>query len=194
MANKNTFPKWIEEKEEIRKLKKWEAAWLAGVIDGEGSIGLYNYGKEGRRVLIQMSNTSEDFVKRMREIIGAGSSVRRYKWHKTHKGRKVIYYYSLKGSNRCYKILKQIIPFLVIKKQKALDIIRELEEKPFGRWANATEEARLIAGNKSRERWANPKFRNRMIQKMREYYKDEVNLRKHRERMQALWQARNALS
>lgn len=36
---------WLEKKSEIRKFKKEEASWLAGVIDGEGSIGLYDYGK-----------------------------------------------------------------------------------------------------------------------------------------------------
>lgn len=186
--------KWLEQRPEIRKLKRWEASWLAAVIDGEGSIGLYNYGNEGRRVCIQMSNTSEEFVSRMREIIGGGSNVNRISLHKSHKGRKQMYIYSLKGSNRCYKILKQIIPFLVIKKQKAIDIIEELEEKPFGRWANATPEARILAGKKAKERWANPEYKKKMIQKMQEYYKDEDNLRKHRERMHALWQTKSALS
>lgn len=186
--------KWIDKKPEVRKLKKWEAAWLAATIDGDGSIGLYNYGKEGRRVCIQMSNTSQAFVQRMREVIGVGSSVMRAGMDKSHKGRKQIYLYSLKGSNRCYKILKQIIPFLVIKKQKALDIVREFEEKPFGRWANATPEARILAGKKAKARWANPEYKMRMIQKMQEYYKNEDNLKKHRERMHTLWQTKSALS
>lgn len=45
---------WIDKKPEIRKFKKWESAWLAAILDGEGSVGIYNYGKEGRRVLLQM--------------------------------------------------------------------------------------------------------------------------------------------
>lgn len=64
---------WIEKKPEIRKFKKVEASWLAGVIDGEGSIGLYDYGKEGRRVCIQISNVDKYFVAEVRRIIGCGS-------------------------------------------------------------------------------------------------------------------------
>lgn len=63
--------------EKPRMLSRVDASWLAGVIDGEGSIGLYDYGKEGRRVEIQMSNTNEEFVKVFKKTIGCGSSVRR---------------------------------------------------------------------------------------------------------------------
>jgi len=134
--------KWIDKKPEINKLKPWQASWLAGVIDGEGSIGLYDYGREGRRVCIQFSNTNKEFIEEARKIIGCGTKVNRTNIHKSHKGRKPMYVYSLKGSNRCYWILKQIITYLIIKKQKALNIINELEEKPFGRWANATKKSR----------------------------------------------------
>ena len=121
-------------------MKKTDLAYAAGVIDGEGSIGLYDYGKEGRRVCIQLSNTHKEFVEKFRETINCGSQIKRMMFNKGgHKGRKPIYYYSLKGSNRCYWILKQIFPYLIIKKKKVLNIIKELEEKPFGRWANATQ-------------------------------------------------------
>ena len=68
-------------------------------------------------------------------------------------GRKVLYAYSLKGSNRCYWVLRQILPFLIIKKQKALDIIEELEKRPFGRWANATEESRIKQSDMMKRIW-----------------------------------------
>ncbi|MFY9484453.1 MAG: hypothetical protein WAP74_02420 [Patescibacteria group bacterium] len=65
--------RWIDKKPEVRRLKKWEAAWLAGVIDGEGSIGLYDYGRQGRRVMIQIANTNLEFLQFAHEIIGCGS-------------------------------------------------------------------------------------------------------------------------
>lgn len=145
--------KWIEKKPEVRKFKKWEASWLAGIIDGEGSVGLYNYGKEGRRVLIQMGNTDEKLILRFREIIGCGSTIFRTRIHMTHKGRKPMYQYSLKGSNRCYWVLKQVLPFLITKKDKVFDIINEIEDKPFGRWANATPEAKKKASDKMKTIW-----------------------------------------
>ena len=149
---------WIERRPEVRKFKKWEASWLAAIIDGEGSIGLYDFGREGRRVQIQMANTDDSLVKRAREIIGCGSTVFRTNLHKTHKGRKQMFQYSLKGSNRCYWVLKQISPFLITKKQKAYDIITELENKPFGRWANAAEKARKKASDTMREIWRKRKL------------------------------------
>lgn len=145
--------KWIEAKPEVRKFKKWETAWLAGMIDGEGSIGLYDYGREGRRVQIQMANSEKKLVDRFREVIGCGTSVYRTNIHKSHKGRKPMYQYSLKGSNRCYWVLKQVIPFLIAKKDKASAIINELEERPFGRWANATREARLLQSERMKKIW-----------------------------------------
>lgn len=130
-----------------------DRAWLAAAIDGEGSIGLYDYGKEGRRVCIQMGNTNKDFVKKMREIIGCGSTVYRHEFHGSHHGKKPMYHYTLKGSVRCYAVLRQIRDYLIIKKDKADKIINELESKPFGRWANATPEARLAQSNRMKEIW-----------------------------------------
>lgn len=163
--------RWIDKKAEIRKLKKWEAAWLAGVIDGEGSIGLYDYGKEGRRVLIQMSNTDERFVQRMRDVIGCGSQVNRSRMHESHKGRKVMYLYSLKGSSRCYWILKQVLPHLIIKKHKARAIIKELEKRPFGRWVNTTVKYRKMNSDRLRAEWQNPVIRQRRIAGLKRFYR-----------------------
>lgn len=124
----------MRRKNPVRTFTDVEAAWLAGVIDGEGSIGLYHFKGDGRRVVIQMGNTNERFVREMRRIIGAGSRIRRYKFHSSHKGRKPMFCYCLKGSLRCYRVLRQIEPFLIIKKKKASQIMREVEKIPFGRW------------------------------------------------------------
>jgi hypothetical protein len=152
--------RWLEDRPEVRTFTDVEAAWLAAVIDGEGSIGLYNFGKEGRRVQIQMGNTSEPFVARFREIIGCGSTVYRTNQHLSenrmtgHRGSKPMYQYSLKGSLRCHKVLKQIEPFLIVKRELALRIIEELEAKPFGRWANSEPGSRSLAAEKKRKWWA----------------------------------------
>lgn len=166
--------RWIDRHPEIRRLKKWEAAWLAGVIDGEGSIGLYDFGKEGRRVQIQMANSDPKFVALMRKMIGCGSSVMRTNTHLTHKGKKPIYQYSLKGSQRCYWVLKQIIPFLVIKRGKALAIIKELEEKPFGRWVNATPEYRKLQSDRVKAEWRDPVKRMKRLKGIRRYFRERL--------------------
>lgn len=170
-------PKWIDERPEVRILSKVEAAWIAGVIDGEGSIGLYDYGREGRRVQVQLGNTSEAFVKRFRELIGCGSTVFRVAFVTSHHGRQPMYHYTLKGSARCYKLLRQVLPYLIIKRDKAASIIEELESKPFGRWANATKEAREEASRRQRENWADPVVRARRLKGMRK----AARLRRKRE-------------
>lgn len=149
---------WIDPKPEIRKFKKWESAWVAAILDGEGSVGIYNYGKEGRRIQIQMGNTDANLIKEFRRIIGCGSSVFRTNIHRTHKGRKLMYQYSLKGSNRCYWVLKQIYPFLITKKEKVRVIMHELETRPFGRWANCTTEARRLQSVRMKKIWQKRKL------------------------------------
>lgn len=157
----------IDKKPEIRKFSKTESAWLAATIDGEGSFGLYDYGREGRRVLIQMGNTSKKFVEETRRIIGCGSSIHRTSFTPSHKGRKPMFHYTLKGSARCYWVLRQIVSYLIIKKEKALKIIHELESHPFGRWANATKEARQRASRRARASWKNPEIRARRLAGMK---------------------------
>lgn len=147
-----------------------EAAWLAGVIDGEGSIGLYNYGREGRRVIIQIGNTNEAFVAEVKRIIGCGSSIIRHEFHGSHMGRKPIYHYALKGSARCYVVLKQIAPFLIIKKNLAEKIIKEIEETPFGRWKNQTDEAKKKQSALTKESWQNPIHRKNRMEGLKKYH------------------------
>jgi hypothetical protein len=185
---------WIDKKKEIRNLKKEEASWLAGVIDGEGSIGLYDYGKEGRRVCIQMGNTNKEFVDKMRKVIGCGSQVNRTKWTESHKGRKTIYFYSLKGSNRCYWVLRQILPYLIIKEKKAKSIVKELEKKPFGRWINATKKYKKIASKKTKKSWKNPLIRKNRINGMKNYYNNEFNSKKHSKIMKNIWKQKKQKS
>jgi hypothetical protein len=168
-------PPWVDRKSEIRKFTDIEASWLASAIDGEGSFGLYDYGKEGRRVCIQVGNTNEDYVKEFKRIIGCGSSVLRHKFGPDHKGRKPMYHYTLKGSCRCYWVLVQVIPYLIIKKSKAEDIVQELIEKPFGRWANATEESRKRSSDSLKSQWADPVIRKRRIDGMRKAAEDKRN-------------------
>jgi hypothetical protein len=161
----------LEVKPEIRKFSVAEAAWLAATVDGEGSFGLYDYGREGRRVMIQMGNTNEEFVKEMKRIIGGiGSTVIRTTFGKSHKGRKPMYHYVLKGSLRCYFVLKQIVPYLIIKKDKALSIIKKLESEPFGKWKNTTKEARRRASLRAKRLWKNPAVRaNRIAGMLRRF-------------------------
>lgn len=150
-------------KKPVRKFTAIEASWLAGVIDGEGSIGLY-HGKEGRIAIVQMGNTCGPFVEEVKRIIGCGSAVWRTTFTGEHKGRKPIYHFTLKGSKRCLSVLKQIQKFLIVKKRKAIKIINEIESKPFGYWTKAR---KIACSKRLRKEWANPRIRNRRLRGMR---------------------------
>jgi hypothetical protein len=160
---------WIDSKPEIRTLKKWEAAWLAGVVDSDGSVGLYDYGREGRRVQVQVANVCVPFLDRVRDVIGCGSQVN-HVHSSSHLGKKPMFNYSLKGSCRCYWLLRQIVPYLIVKKEVAARIIREVEDRPFGRWANATKEARKRQSDWAKNSWRNPGVRARRLRGMKKHY------------------------
>lgn len=180
---------WIDKKPEIRTMSEPEKAWLAATIDGEGSIGLYNF-KSGRSVTIQIGNTNRAFVARMKEIIGCGSSILERQYNSTlsnHKGRKPIYFYCLKGSNRCYWVLIQVVDYLIIKKDKAQKIIKELEEKPFGRWVNATPEYRKLHSDRLKLQWQDPIKRRNRIEGMKKFYKNRFDAKKHSKLMKSVW-------
>lgn len=156
-------------KKTIRQMTPVECAWLAGVIDGEGSIGLYDYGKQGRRVMVQVTNTNQEFVAKVRAIVGAGSSVMRcyYTSKLAKEPRKLpVYQWGLKGSIRCVEVLKQISPYLIIKKQKALDIIKEVGQNPFGRWINALPLDRELQVQATKQSWKYPATRDKRLDGM----------------------------
>jgi len=155
----------------VRTFSVAEAAWLAGVIDGEGTIGLYQKTRRdnnhsvrlGRTVVVQMSNTHRGFVERMRDIIGCGGTIRRRLFHTSHKGRKPMFKYSLEGSARCAEVLRQIEPYLIIKRERAQAILREIAVRPFGRWKGDCRAAKRATGKRTRAMWRDPEIRARIV-------------------------------
>jgi hypothetical protein len=108
-----------------------EKAWLAGVIDGEGSIFISKvvvrsgYSRRGffYRAFLSVSNSNEDFVRRIREVIGMGyvglTIERRRDWKDK---------WEYKGSPSVLRaILPQILPYLVIKEEVAKKMLSYLE-------------------------------------------------------------------
>lgn len=152
----------------VRNLSETEKAWLAGVIDGEGSIGIYR-SVDGRRVQIQVANTHRGFIDRVRAVVGCGSICPREP-RGLHKGRKTVYHYTCKGSERGLKILAQVLPYLIVKREKAEAIIQELRTHPFGRWAAAAPEARKRMSDLTRRSWQDPLTRERRITGLKAYY------------------------
>ncbi len=151
----------------VRTLSEIEKAWLAGVIDCEGSVGLYRM-KEGRRVVIQVANTHRGFIERVKQVIGCGCICPHIPGG-LHIGKKTVYHYICHGSERGIKLLTQVRPYLIIKGEKTDTILNELRSKPFGRWAAATPEARQLQGERMRRSWKDPATRQRRVAGMKAY-------------------------
>lgn len=113
----------------VRTLSLVERAWLAGVIDGEGSIYISKVkairSKRGFVYMpyLSVSNSNLEFVSRVREVIGKGyvgtKQEKRFDWKDGSE---------YKGSGSVLRgILPQVLPYLVIKKEVAKKMLEFLE-------------------------------------------------------------------
>ena len=114
----------------INKLSETEAAYIAGFIDGEGSIGLSDRGKEARKtrdliyiMKISISNTNRDVLEWIRLKIGFGSIYTARKGNNKHKQ---SYQWAIVG-RRCVDLLEWIYPYLKVKRLQA-EVLFEFAE------------------------------------------------------------------
>lgn len=121
----------------VRELIATERAWLAGVIDGEGSIFVARVkGVQHRRGFIYVSwlkidNSNRAFVSKVRDIIGKGC-VNFVEETRSHWKDRWIY----SGSGIVLRqLLPQILPYLLVKRevaQKMLEYLSFIDANPVG--------------------------------------------------------------
>ena len=110
-----------------------DLAWAAGIIDGEGTIGLYkHYYKKLDRTyydpLIAVVNTDPLVVAGYLVVLRAsriGHYIMRPK--RLTKGNRQVYRVHTRGIKRCIKALKILSPYLVAKRKQALLLLEHLE-------------------------------------------------------------------
>lgn len=122
-------------------MKKTDLAYVAGIIDGEGHIGLHcrNDRKLRYRLRVSVSNTNEwliqwlhfNFEGYVYEVI-----MKNPKWKKQWK-------WSL-SSNMAMEFLKLVYPYLRIKKPQA-EIAIEFQSQRRGSGHHLTDEQRAVA-------------------------------------------------
>lgn len=107
-----------------RNMSEVERAWFAGVFDGEGSIVLYKPHCNGKSYWrIQIANTVENFIKYIADITGIYNISSRPKPENPKHNQ--CFNWQAHGEN-AKNILKQILPLLIVKRKKALLMLKSV--------------------------------------------------------------------
>ena len=104
-------------------------AWLAGIVDGEGSIGMYISTKldkvSGKRVRKQLigfaniTNCDARLIKEASTILTAYGVKHRLQYMKPRGNRKACWYIQINSLKAVLSFLDVVTPFLVSKKERA---------------------------------------------------------------------------
>lgn len=106
----------------IPQLSEMQKVWLACAIDTEGSILVthhhYPSGSPFERwyFCIEVSNTDMPFIEHVGQIVQE-----RVRWMKPKENRKQAYMIKVGSAPKIFGILQQIIPYLIVKRNKAIE-------------------------------------------------------------------------
>lgn len=135
-----------------------QIAYLAGIIDGEGSIGLYSKrpsDKDRHYVTLQLSvvNTSKPLMKWLSANVPVGNVGRKAGPKTNHKE---IFHWTA-SSSKAVEVLRLVLPYLVVKKAQA-EVVIELWDfeqqngvRPGIKPSEEVQSARRIAATKVKE-------------------------------------------
>jgi len=111
------------------KLTNLEIGYIAGIIDGEGTIGLcYNKTEDIIDGHILVSNTSTELMNWLKTTLKIGR-IRRKSGKKEKLRKKVCYLYYITRISEMEKLLELIKGFLIIKKEQAKLMLKFCEIK-----------------------------------------------------------------
>ena len=109
-------------------LQEWQKAYLAGIIDGEAHIRKFfvrktsignNYGFE-----IQIAQNTLPLLETIKEWTKEGTINKK----KVPKATKQVYYWAVRKRLVIKDILKQVLPYLIVKQKVAEEILETLEK------------------------------------------------------------------
>lgn len=104
-----------------------EAAWLAGVFDGEGCICWANRKFPKPTLVLQIGNTCRPLLERVQQVTGSGGITIGQRF----KDKRREYFKWQISSSKAKSVLQQIERFLVVKRQRA-DLALRDEVWPIG--------------------------------------------------------------
>lgn len=118
-------------KRTIKRISKIESSYLAGIIDGEGSIfmGSSKRSFDGKAPTITVRNTDPNLAKWLHKKGGYLLWEQPPKNKRTGKTRKKSYHWKVGRVLDVQYILERTIPFLIIKKDKAKQVLKECRKR-----------------------------------------------------------------
>ncbi len=109
---------------ELPELSDFDLGWLAGIYEGEGSVGIRVRERKGGvsvGVQVQLSSTDKDMIERLHALIpGSTRCVQ-----KMMPGRKRVYKWNISKVDLAIKFLKCIHPYLSVRRQDQIDRVLE---------------------------------------------------------------------
>lgn len=104
----------------INRLSPEHAAYLAGLVDGEGTVTLTRLHKhENRRLVVSISNNDASLLNFVEEIVGAGKITTKKIYSNRH-ARSFTYQVT---SRQALDLLRQLIPFLKTYKARRAKLV-----------------------------------------------------------------------
>jgi len=105
---------------EVKNMSQTDAAYIAGLVDGEGTVTLSRrHRSENRHVVISISNTDRPLLEYVLNSVGAGKITNK-RTSQTHHTPSYTYTIS---NRQALALLSQILPYLKTYKAKRSDII-----------------------------------------------------------------------
>lgn len=95
-------------------MNKEEMAYIAGILDGDGSFSILR-SKTSYFPCIQLSNVFQGMSEQLYKLFAG--SMRIKKPQQAHY--KILYVWSLRGLTSCKHMLENILPYLILKKERA---------------------------------------------------------------------------
>ncbi len=104
----------------VRALSQAEAAYLAGVVDGEGTITLTHIHKGANRQLsVSITNTERQLLDWVRQVIGAGRITTKRRYSERHMP---SFTYGITNT-QALELLRQIAPYLRTHKRLRAELV-----------------------------------------------------------------------
>jgi len=123
----------------VRKMTSTENAYVAGIIDGEGCIEFKwaNRIRKNRKgtptyrtliVRMEVPQVDKRLIDYLMEVTKEGTrDIKRYPKHPTYKDQ----HRWRVGYHGVYRVLKQVYPYLIVKKEKAQQLIAHYDKQFF---------------------------------------------------------------